>query len=168
MKFGSLDYVIRQCEQHLDAAKVRSTEIENYFVQYLLIRICAEYEARVTTLISRRCSRTNDSHLSAFAQKTAISICKRFDIKDIKQILDRFGDDYKQKFDSRVMSGTQTSIAPYAAWNNIYTNRNAVAHHTGTQMSLGDLKDNYKDSLVVLDALVSALDLTQVEIADLV
>lgn len=168
MTFGSLDYVFQQCEQHLDAANMRNTEIESYFVQYLLVRICAEFEARVTILIHRRCSRTNDTHLMSFAQKTAAYIYKRFDISDIKKILERFGNDYKQAFDSQVMGGSPTSIAPHVAWNNIYTNRHTVAHMTGTQMSFGDLKNNYRDSLVVLDALVSALDLTQGEIADLV
>jgi hypothetical protein len=104
----------------------------------------------------------------SFAQKTAKYICKRFDIKDINQILEKFGNDYKQAFDSQVMSGNSASIAPHIAWNNIYTNRHAVAHQIGMQMSFGDLKANYKDSLVVLDALVSALNLTQAEIVDLV
>jgi hypothetical protein len=59
-----------------------------------------------------------------------------------------------------------TGIA-HVAWDNIYTNRQAVAHKTGTQMSFGDLKKDYKDSLVVLDALVVALSLRPREIRDL-
>ena len=55
----------------------------------------------------------------------------------------------------------------HVAWDNIYTNRQAVAHKTGTQMSLGDLKQNYKDSLRVLDALVSTLSLKPREVRDL-
>ncbi len=162
MTFSILEYVIRRCEEHLDAANMRSTEIENYFVQYLLVRICAEYEARVTTLIRRRCSRTRDPHLKSFAQQTAEYICQRFSITDIAKILGRFGTDYKQSFHAQVMSG----IA-HVAWDNIYTNRQAVAHKTGTQMSLGDLKQNYKDSLRVLDALVSTLSLKPREVRDL-
>jgi hypothetical protein len=51
------------------------------------------------------------------------------------------------------------SGSSHAAWSNIYTNRQAVAHQAGTQMSLGDLKTNYADSLLVLDALAVALEL---------
>ena len=120
---------------------MRSTEIESYFVQYLLVRICAEYETRVTTLVHRRCSRTTDPHLKSFAQQTATYVCQRFSIGDIAKVLGRFGVDYKQAFHGQVMSGMA-----HVAWDNIYTNRQAVAHKTGTQMSLGDLKKDYGDS----------------------
>lgn len=76
--------------------------------------------------------------------------------------LGRFGIDYKQAFHGQVTSGMA-----HVAWDNIYTNRQAVAHKTGTQMSFGDLKRDYKDSLVVLDALVSALSLKPREMRDL-
>jgi hypothetical protein len=162
MKCSSLDFVMRRCEEHLDTTGMRSTEIESYFVQYLLVRICAEYETRITTLVHRRCSRTKDRHLKSFAQQTAEYICQRFSISDIAKILGRFGSDYKQAFHGQVMSGMA-----HVAWDNIYTNRQAVAHKTGTQMSFGDLKKDYTDSLVVLDALVSALSLKPREVRDL-
>lgn len=154
MRFRSLDVLIQRCEAHLDATGTRNTDVENYFVQFLLVRICAEYEDRVTALMHRRCSRPKDSHLRSFAQQTAEYVSKRFDIADIGKVLQRFGNDYKTAFNTSVMSGSA-----HAAWNNIYTNRHAVAHQTGTQMSLGDLKINYADSLAVLDALAVALEL---------
>ncbi|MGD0567424.1 MAG: HEPN domain-containing protein [Candidatus Sulfotelmatobacter sp.] len=162
MTFGSLDFVIKRCEEHLDSTGTRNTEIENYFVQYLLIRICAEYETRVTALVHRRCSRAADNHIKSFAQKTAEYVCKRFDISDISKILARFGDDYKQQFHGQAMSGTA-----HVSWDNIYTNRQAVAHKAGAQMSFGDLKNDYLNSLLILDALVSALTLSPTEISDL-
>jgi hypothetical protein len=161
MKFGTLDSAIKRCEEHLDKTATRNTEIENYFVQYLLIRICAEYENRVKALFHRRCSRTADAQLKSFAQQTAVYICKRFSIRDITSMLGKFGSDYKHNFHSQVMSGVA-----HLAWDNIYTNRRAVAHEAGTQMSFGDLKTAYSDSLRVLDALVNALSLNATEIHD--
>jgi hypothetical protein len=106
------------------------------------------------SLVQRRCSRPKDAHLRAFAQQTAEYVCKRFDISDIGKILARFGDDYRKAFNVQAMSGTA-----HVSWNNIYSNRQSVAHEAGTQMSLGDLKANYADSLAVLDALAVALEL---------
>lgn len=162
MKFGTLEFTINRCEEHLDKTGARNTEIENYFVQYLLIRICAEYEDRVTALVHRRCSRTTDPHLKSFSQKTAEYVCKRFSIGDIAKILSRFGEDYEIAFHTKVMSGTA-----HLAWDNIYTNRVAVAHKAGTPMTFVELKQAYSDSLIVLDALVAALSLTATEIHDL-
>jgi hypothetical protein len=160
MTFGNLDTLIQRCEAHLDTTGTRNTEIENYFVQFLLIRICAEYEARVTSLVHRRCSRPRDSHIKSFAQQTAIYVCKRFDISDIGKLLARFGEDYRTVFRGNAMSGTA-----HVSWDNIYTNRQAVAHEAGTQMSLGDLKTNYADSLTVLDYLALALELRPGELS---
>jgi hypothetical protein len=162
MRFTGLEFVINQCEEHLDRSMARSTEIETYFVQYLLVRICAEYETRIAALVHRRCSRTTDHHLRAFAQRTAVDVCKRFAITDIAKTLERFGSDYKQGFHGKVMNSRA-----HVAWDNIYTNRNAVAHQTGTQMSLGDLKTDYGESLAVLDAIVMALGLLPGEMSDL-
>jgi len=162
MTFASVDSLIQRCEQHLDATNTRNTEIESVMVQHLLIRICAEYEKRIVALFHRRCSRTTDLHLRAFAQKSAQYVCQRFDISDITKNLGRFGDDYKKTFHGQVMTGVA-----HIAWDNIYTNRVAVAHGTGAQMTFGDLKQAYSDSLTVLDALMSALCLTPSEIVDL-
>lgn len=162
MQFGRLDFHLQKCEQHLDAASVRNTEIETYFVQYLLTRICAEYETRIAILVERRCSRMRDAHIKSFAKRSAKDACKRFDISDIKGILGRFGDDYKQAFHDQVMK-----TASHVAWDNIYHNRQAVAHGAGAQMSFPDLKKNYQESLAVLDALVLALGLKPGEIRDL-
>ena len=162
MQFGVIDYHIQQCENHLDVTGSRNTEIELYFVQYLLIRICAEFETRLSVLVERRCHRITDAHVKQFSGLSAKQACKRFNIGDIKGILARFGDDYKDTFDSLVCN-----TPAHAAWDNIYNNRVAVAHLTGTQMSFSDLKANYSNSLIVLDALVNTLGLNAHEIADL-
>jgi hypothetical protein len=162
MTFASIESLMQRCGEHLDATNMRNTEVESYFVQYLLVRICAEYESRVATVVHRRCSRTRDPHLRIFAQQTAKYICKHFSISDITTIVGRFGTDYKQAFHNQVMSGMA-----HVGWDNIYTHRQAVAHTTGSQMSFRDLRQNYQDSLAVLDALVSALGLRPREVSDL-
>ena len=153
MRFGQLDYEIRQCEQHLDATATRNTEVENYLVRYLLVRICAEYEARIRTLVQRRCLRINDPHLLSFANWGAEVAAKHFDISDLAGMLKKFGDDYKKTFHDAV-----NNKDCHRAWDNIYNNRLTVAHGNGmVLMTLGDLKTAYNDSLVVIDELIKAL-----------
>jgi hypothetical protein len=162
MKFSRLEFLLQQCERHMDVTNTRNTEIESYFVQYLLTRIVAEYETRIVILVQRRCSRTRDIHFKRFAHRGAQDACKRFNIGELKGILARFGPDYKDSFHVKVHS-----TLSHIAWDNIYANRNGVAHGTGTQMSFGDLKRDYAASLTVLDALVLALCLKPHEIRDL-
>ena len=162
MQFAQLNFHLQKCKEHLDLTKTHNTEIESYFVQYLLTRICAEYETRIAILVQRRCSRMKDQHVKRFLQRSAKDASKYFNIGNIKGALGRFGDDYKQSFHDLVFGKPS-----HVAWDNIYNNRQAVAHGSGAQMSFGDLIKNYQESLSVLDALVSALNLRTKEIRDL-
>jgi hypothetical protein len=89
-------------------------------------------------------------------------VCKKFTVKDIMEILAKFGDDYKTTFRGPVMGGMI-----HVAWNNLYTNSMAVAHGAGAQMSFGDLKRDYANSLLLLDALATALTLKPRELRGL-
>lgn len=163
MRFGQLDREIQECERHLDRTGARNTEIENYLVRYLLVRICAEYESRIKILVQRRCARINDQYLLRFAHWGAGVAAKNFNIGDISGMLGKFGVDYQQEFSVAV-----TNKTCHTAWDNIYTNRLTVAHGNGVvQMNLSDLKQAYADSLIVIDELVRALHLRQKDIAGL-
>lgn len=153
MRFGQIDYEIRRCEQHLDATGMRNSEIENYLVRYLLVRICAEFETRIATLVQRRCARSQDEHVKQFAFWGAAVVAKNFNVGDISGMLGKFGADYQKAFSDAVLNKDC-----HRAWDNIYTNRLTVAHGNGAVMlTLGDLRTAYSDSLVVIDVLVRAL-----------
>jgi hypothetical protein len=154
MQFAVLDYHLQQCERHLDATGARNTEVEYYLVQYLLVRICAEYEQRIRLMVRRRCSRIRDEHLKRLIDPHLVYVTKRYSFGDINNLLGRFGPDYQDAFANQFVNQQ-----PQTAWTNIYTNRQAVAHKAGVQMSFGDLQDDYKASLAVLDALAVALGL---------
>jgi hypothetical protein len=129
----------------------------------MLVRICAEYETRLATLVQRRCSRTNDQYLLRFAQKAAKSATRNFNVGDISGVLGLFGEDYKKAFSDAVLKTKAET-----AWNNIYTNRHTVAHGNGTvMMTFPDLKRDYADSVVVINEVVTALCLRQKDIKGL-
>ncbi|MFZ0247023.1 HEPN domain-containing protein [Candidatus Binatus sp.] len=162
MRFAVLDSHFQNCEAHLVATNSVSTHVESYLVQFLLTRICAEYETRIKVLIQRRCTRVTDGYVRHFAERSAKDVSKNFNIGDLKGVLARFGDDYKQGFHDSVM------LTPaHIAWDNIYANRQAVAHGSGAQMTFKELKTAYEDSLGVLDSLMQALELTPLETVDL-
>lgn len=114
------------------------------------MRIVAEYEARIKLLIRLRCSRGNDDYVKAFVQSSAKVVTRDFGIGDIKGHLKRFGEDYAKTFRDLIDQPLEQ------AWNNVYTNRHAVAHDTGIQMSLRDLKEHYEKTRAVIDAVVTA------------
>ena len=98
----------------------------------------------------------------SFARTSASESCKKFLIGDLKGLLGRFGDDYKNDFHNRIVN-----TLAHTAWDNIYSNRIAVAHKAGCVMSLNDLKHHYEMSLEVLEALVKTLKLKARQVKDL-
>jgi hypothetical protein len=163
MQFASIDYQIKVCKDHLDATNTWTTEAEFVLVQFLLIRICAEWELRMPAMFERRCARNIDAHLKEFATGSVKYFARRFDITDIGKTLKRFGGNYHKDFNDAV-----TATNAYTAWASVYANRHAVAHLGGVQMTFSDLMTAYQDALQVFDDLVTTLGLTADEIKDFV
>lgn len=161
MRFGAIDAQIARCEEHLRDTGTGGSVTEFYLTQFLLVRLVAEYEARIMTLIRLRCSRGNDDRIKSFTRRGAKALLRSFAIGEIAGCLRHFGDDYGKTF--------RDSIDPTLdqMWHNLYTNRDAVAHMDGAQMTLRDLKEHYQKTRVVIDAVVTALEMRPKELKDL-
>ncbi len=152
MRFEQIDAEIAKCEAHLKTTGTANTEIENYLAQYLLVRLVAEYEARITTLIQRRCARgSTDGYIKAYFQNVARSVTRHFSVSSIHGYMRRFGDDYGDAFKNLMNSELET------AWFNLYLKRDAVAHSIVPQVTLYELKQHYQKTRAVIDAVVTAL-----------
>ena len=140
MRFEQIDSQIAKCEEHLKDTGTGGTLIEFYLTQFLLVRLVAEYEARIMALIRTRCSRGNDDRIKAFIHSGTSYLIRSFGVGEITGHLRRFGDDYGRAFRDKIDPPMEQM------WTNVYINRDAVAHRTGVQMTLRDLKDHYEKS----------------------
>ena len=164
MRFARLETLIKNAEDHLDSTGSRQSDIETYLVQYLLVRVWAEYEARLRTMVERRCGRVKDTYIKRFVARSVKETMRHFKISDIKGVLGGLGEDYKNEFDIKV----KNTLA-HTAWDNLYANRMSVAHgHGSVQMTLSDLRHDYCESTDVFDALATVLVLRAKELKDLV
>lgn len=164
MRFGSLETLIKNTEVHLNGTGSRQSEIETYLVQYLLVRVWAEYETRLRIMVERRCIRVKDPYIKRFVSRSVKETMRHFKISDIMGVLGRLGDDYKEQFNSKVMN-----TSAHMAWDNIRANRISVSHgHGSIQMTFSDLKRDYSKSADVFDALAAVLLLRPKELKDLV
>lgn len=161
IRFSSIDYLFESCGAHLDATGTRNTEIENYFVQHILIRICAEFEPKLVEIFERRCERNNDVPVRTFSKGNVKTFLKEFNVGDIGRMLGKFKTEYRENFNAEVMDKD-----PHIGWNNIYNNRVTSAHRLGVtiDMTLDQLKSNYVNSLTIFDALIRALEFRPTEL----
>lgn len=163
MQCGRIEQQITLCENHLASLAIKNPEVEHFLVQYLLIRVCAEFEEKIVAMFAIRCSRGKDGHVKSFAKSRIPKALSQFNIGDIAGVLGLFGQDYKNEFQSMMDQSNIHCIA----WNNLYTNRTAVAHGSGAQMTIAELRKYYTDGSCVLDALASVLGLKPHELRSL-
>ena len=163
MRFDALDNLFDKCRAHLneDGGKHWGTEIENYFVQLILIRICAEYEVRLKELMERRL-RSNDDPTLTISRAMIRDKCKRFKITEISGILGAFGDNFQLQFSQKV------SDEVAQIWDNINQGRQTVAHKTeAINLTFKEVEDNYRESLKIWDEIINALGFKQKELKGL-
>src|SRR5216684_8329678 len=98
MRMGQIGYEIEKCERHLDSTGTSNTEVESYFVGYLLIRICSEFESKIGSLIRKRCARIKDKHVVRYSHSTIQLHLRSYKISDLTGLCGRFGEDYKKSF----------------------------------------------------------------------
>ncbi len=162
VRFTSLDALFQSCTEHLDQTNSWNTQIENYFVQLLLIHIWAEYQVRITSLVEKRGARSNDDQCLNFVGTCLKDVCKHIKIADLTGIAGRFDEQYKKLF-TIGLSNEQIQ-----AWNDINTNRQNVAHRLGTVgLTLPELKRIYEKSIEVFDVLIEVLELKAKELKGL-
>lgn len=68
-----IENAIRSCETHLNSSGARGSEIESYFMCYLLILICGEYEKLIKEKVVERARRASDPDLASFVERTVKS-----------------------------------------------------------------------------------------------
>jgi hypothetical protein len=98
--------------------------------------------------------------LTPFSQsfvKNAIKTFRSLRIDDIRSnLLGRFSDNYKSKFDSRVL-GTETETR----YSNIVLNRHTLAHGGEINLTFDELEESYHKAGQVLTAIEEALSLSK-------
>lgn len=152
MEFVRVDAALAECHRHLDETGTRNSQIESYLVSYLVTVIHAEFEQGIQLIMKRRTTVQADDHLSAWGEYTVGRLARKVSIGDLAGLLRAFDESCKEHFSSAVVD-TQHHVA----YDNIETNRQAVAHSVGTSMTLAELEDAYANACHVLDAFEAAL-----------
>jgi hypothetical protein len=160
MKLPRIDDAIERCRDHLDESHSRSTQIESFLVQHLLVLICASFEIEIERLVDDRVAKSADPEVRDFARSFVDQLFRNPQIGEIKGLLGRFGDGPKEDFKNRI-HGTRAETF----FSSIVNNRHQVAHSVGPNLTLAELESAYEEAHSVLDAVHAALDLHVGELA---
>jgi hypothetical protein len=162
MTLRRIDNALAVCKTHLDGTDTRGTEIESYLVAYLLTLVASEYEQRVEALFSLRAMKCGDPHVHSFVTSACGRIIRSPRCSEIAGALGMFDAKCKTDFQAKV-----NNQACQTSYDKIITNRQLVAHLTGSNMTFAELERDAAESIMVLEAVVDALGLLPGDLAAL-
>ena len=153
MTFLDIEQDLSACESHLMSTKSKGTNMESFLTQFLLIRICGQFEQEIDNIMTARACECNDPELISFIQSRFQSY-KHLKLDDLRgNVLKKFGEHIRDNFDQQIKDKD-----PEIRYSNIITNRDTAVHQGTLQITFDELKISYFEAKKVLLAFESALN----------
>lgn len=149
---NSLDNTIASCDRYLNMDDNKGSELESILTQFLLIKICGDYEKIITDTISLKLQKITDCEVINFIHKT-IEKPRILTTDQLINILKKFNIDKGNKFKNVINKLDQT-----ISYQNMIINRDSVAHGNSYQASYDDVKQWHGESKIILDKFSEALN----------
>ncbi|MDE0133307.1 MAG: HEPN domain-containing protein [Acidimicrobiaceae bacterium] len=127
--------------------------IESHLAEHALITICAAFELEIRDALTARCAVTGDLGRDQFVSGSIQRVVRSIGVSDLTGILGGFGEGYKTSYSSWMNDNPQAATA----YNNIVTNRNAVAHGGQRQASWRDVYGWWDEAQHVVNEFRSTL-----------
>ena len=140
---------LEDCENHLVASNSFGTRIETLLTYSLLVVIYAEFEQMVKSIVQERCDLIEDESLRELVRQCLGNV-SRIQSSDLGRLLERFGEDQKTAFRTRI-SATIADQRAETSYNNLIINRHDTAHSGGSNLTFQEVKQFYQEGHVILD-----------------
>lgn len=163
MDFPRIDSAIVDCKAHLSATNALGTPIESYLVGHLLVLAASEFERVTEAIVIARALRTGDGHLISFVRVASDRLIRSIKIDQMTGVLGHFDSTCKDSF-----VGSAIKCAAAIHYDNILSNRHAIAHMAGHAMTLADFETAFVGCKGLFDEFANCLGLTPAEISGLV
>ena len=132
MLVARIDTALDDCEEHLVATKSLGTQIERLLTYSLLVVIYAEFEQMMNSIVQEKCDFIQDESLRELV-RGCLGNVSRIQSSHIGDLLERFGEDRKTAFRSKI-TATADSQRAETFYNNLITNRHDTAHSIGSNL----------------------------------
>jgi hypothetical protein len=150
--FVRVESALEASKALLTAADAYNTEAESYLVGYLLIVVHSEFEQWIAGTLRARVAVANDPHLTAWGEHSIARLAKKISVSDLSGVLGKFDEGCKQSFQGAVLNTVH-----HLAYDNLESNRQLVAHASGTGLTLADVEAAFRSATQVLDRFETAV-----------
>ncbi|MGO7484626.1 HEPN domain-containing protein [Rhizobium ruizarguesonis] len=125
---------------------------QSFLAQYLAIIFYSEMEEKVAAVVKSHLEKYTHVAVATFVSSSLADLLKRLPKSDIAKLALRFGEDFKEKFNS-IVDERQVSL-----YMNVIQARHQIGHSTGANITLSELKDGCQAANSILRILSKCLD----------
>ena len=143
---------IDRCIKEINGFKSTSGPEKSYFAKFLVVYICGIYEEAIECILKDRMTSLGSKRLSKFFEKYVHRAFRNPDIEKVTGLLGMFDKDWKREINK----------LPYVvkvSFNNISTNKNALAHGTSCSITLDEVIKYYNNSKTVIQKIDNIVQL---------
>ncbi len=142
--------MVAVCQDHLESTGAISTEVDTLLAYAVLVRVYAEFEQMIETIIGEK-----RSSIETVAYRERFNAVIRAGGRGVQyhRLADRlkeFGDEYRDAFHTRATESIENKRS-ITSYGNIMTHRRDVAHRDVPTITFRDVKDFYETGHIVLD-----------------
>lgn len=143
---------LQEVSLHVEETGARGTQVEIFLAQHILVIMCAEMQQEIIRLIKARMDELGSAELSSFAVASCGKLFRSVMTSEIAGLLGNFSAACKESFNAQL--GDRVVMQ----YNAAVKDRHSVAHKSGVQLTLNDVKAVLEDAKAVLSATVIALE----------
>ena len=133
------------------SASVGDAELGSYLSSYLVVMLSGLYEDCIEHLIDLRVQRTGDSEVGSYVAKTLQATFRNPTFENVLGLLGKFSKQYANRLKTAVHERDAQAL------DSIVNNKNAIAHGMSSNLTLKDVEDFHRRTIVILEALENIL-----------
>jgi hypothetical protein len=146
-QFAYVDRVLAKTS----SVAVGDAELASYLSSYLVVMLSGVYEDCIEHLLSLRVKKTGDAEVQSYVETTLGHTFRNPTVENIVGVLRKFSDQYATSLKRRVEDRDAQAIT------NIVNNKNLIAHGKMSGLTLREVQDCHRCTLMVFEALEAIL-----------
>lgn len=129
-----------------------TSNVVPYLTKYSLIKACGTIEQAFKSLIADHCERRTKTQVKRFITRKIRENSANPSYENICSLLNDFDENWKQGFKATI-NAKANKTALKTSLQSLVDSRNEFAHGGSPNLSIGDIKQYYRDAREVIEAL---------------
>jgi hypothetical protein len=150
MSLDRTDSILKVVEEAIQSGALEGPT-QSFLAQYLAVVLYSEMEEQISDIVKFHLERFTDQAVALFVSNSMADLIKRISKSDIAKLTARFGDEFKNRFNSAV---EERRVSVYS---NVINARHEIGHRRGSNITVAEVREGHAAANHILDVLKGCL-----------